>query len=285
MNTTPVPDRYAVVGHPVHHSRSPLIHTLFARQTGQSMVYELLDAAPDDFETAVLGFRAAGGRGMNVTVPHKEAAFELAQRLGPDAERAGAVNTLSFEGGTLRGDNTDGVGLLRDLETNLGWALERCRILVLGAGGAARGVLPPLLARQPAELVLANRTLERAVDVAARFAALGDIRVAGFGALDREAPFDIVINATSLSLQGGAPPFPPNIVGTVSRCYDLAYGRQETPFVVWAREAGAREAEQGLGMLVEQAAESFRIWRGVVPDTAPVIEALMAGTPNPVNAS
>ena len=279
MNATPKPDRYAVVGHPVHHSRSPLIHSLFARQTGQSLVYELLDAAPENFEAAVREFRAAGGRGMNVTVPHKEAAFRLVDRLGPEAERAGAVNTLSFEGDTLRGDNTDGIGLLRDLENNLDWALSGQRVLVLGAGGAARGVLPPLLEREPAELALANRTLARALDLQARFQPLGHLRVLSFSDLERERPFDVVLNATSLSLQGGEPPFPAGIVGADSRCYDLAYGRDGTPFVDWALRAGAAAAEQGLGMLVEQAAESFRIWRGVRPDTAPVIAALRAGTP------
>lgn len=276
MNTTSAPDRYALVGHPVHHSRSPVIHSLFAEQTGQNLTYELIDASPEEFETAVRGFGAARGRGMNVTVPHKEAAFRLAQRVGPEAEMAGAVNTLSFEGRALRGDNTDGIGFLRDLTQNLGWELRDRRVLVLGAGGAARGILPPLLENGAAEIVLANRTLPRAAELAERFAMLGALSIRSFESLASESAFDLVINATSAGLKGEAPPFPPSIVGADTRCYDLAYARGRTPFQAWARSAGATHAEQGIGMLVEQAAESFFIWRGVRPETRPVIEELAA---------
>ncbi|HEX6993284.1 MAG TPA: shikimate dehydrogenase [Gammaproteobacteria bacterium] len=274
MNTTSAPDRYALVGHPVHHSRSPIIHSLFAQQTGQRLTYELIDAAPDAFETAVRRFVAEGGRGMNVTVPHKEAAFRLAERLGPEAEKAGAVNTLSFDGGPIRGDNTDGIGFLRDVTENLGWEIRGRRIVVLGAGGAARGILPPLLENEPAEVVLANRTLPRAAELEERFRHLGRLSIRAFAELAREPAFDLVINATSAGLKGETPPFPESIVGERTRCYDLAYARGLTPFQLWASEAGAERAEQGLGMLVEQAAESFYIWRHVRPDTKPVIEHL-----------
>ena len=279
MNETTPPDRYALVGQPVHHSRSPLIHSLFARETGQRLTYELIEASPDEFENAVRGFAAAGGRGMNVTVPHKEAAFRLADTRGSEAEQAGAVNTLTFgPDGEIRGDNTDGIGFLRDLTRNLGWTLEGRRILVLGAGGAARGILPPLLESAPRELVLANRALPRAEALEARFRALGRIEVASFDALADAGAFDIVVNATSAGLKGEQPPFPTSIVAASTCCYDLAYSRGgDTPFVAWARAAGAAQAEQGLGMLVEQAAESFWIWRGIRPDTASVIRELVGG--------
>src|SRR5690606_13317808 len=274
MNTTSAPDRYALVGHPVHHSRSPVIHALFAEQTGQNLTYELIDAEPDEFETAVRGFAAAGGRGMNVTVPHKEAAFRIARRLGPEAEKAGAVNTLTFEGRAIRGDNTDGIGFLRDVTENLGWEIRDARVVVLGAGGAARGILPPLLESEPAAVVLANRTLPRAAELAERFGNLGNLSICSFDRLEREPAFDLVINATSAGLKGETPPFPGSIVGERTCCYDLAYARGITPFQIWASDAGAARAAQGLGMLVEQAAESFYIWRGVRPDTKSVIEEL-----------
>jgi len=274
MNASPAPDRYALVGFPVHHSRSPLIHRLFARQTRQNLTYELLEADPASFETAVRGFGAAGGKGLNVTVPHKEAACALAKRLGAEAKQAGAVNTLTFEAGTLRGDNTDGIGFLRDLTVNLGWKIEGRRVLVLGAGGAARGILPPLLQSGPREVVLANRTPARAVEVQERLRTLGELDVSGFDELAGRDAFDLVVNATSAGLKGEQPPFPPSIVGPSSLCYDLAYGRGDTPFVAWARGCGVQRAEQGFGMLVEQAAESFFIWRGVRPATRPVIRQL-----------
>lgn len=274
MTDAAAPDRYGLVGYPVHHSRSPLIHRLFARQTHQRLTYELIEADPASFETAVRGFGAAGGRGLNVTVPHKEAAYRLAAELGEAAAASGAVNTLTFRAGTLRGDNTDGIGFLHDLTVNLGCRLARRRALILGAGGAARGIIPPLLGADLAELVLANRTIERAEQLRQHFAELGEIAVCRFAELQDLEPFDFVINATSAGLHGEAPPFPANVVGSGSVCYDLVYSRGDTPFVAWARVHGAGRAEQGWGMLVEQAAESFLIWRGIRPETATIIAEL-----------
>jgi shikimate dehydrogenase len=268
------PDRYALVGHPVDHSRSPLIHTLFARQTHQNLTYELIDAEPKDFETAVRGFAAAGGRGVNVTVPHKEAAFALVDETSEPANAAGAVNTISFRGGRLRGDNTDGVGLIRDLTVNEHVALAGRRVLVLGAGGAARGIVGPLLASQPAELVVANRTKQRADDLVAQFHSPAGVSTAAFDELAKLAPFDVLLNATSAGLKGEAPPFPGSLVGEGSICYDLVYSLKDTPFVAWAREHGAARALQGWGMLIEQAAEAFFIWRGVRPETRPLLQQL-----------
>jgi shikimate dehydrogenase len=270
MPTESAPDRYGLVGHPVAHSRSPLIHQLFARQTGQRMTYELIDAEPAQFETAVRGFRAAGGRGMNVTVPHKEAAFALATTHGEGALVARAVNTLTFTAGSIRGDNTDGIGFMRDVTVNHERVIAGARVLVLGAGGATRGLLGPLLEAEPAALVLANRTLERAAALRAQFAALGAIDVCSFADLAARGAFDIIINATSAGLRGEQPPFPASLVTPQSFCYDLAYSLKMTPFAAWASAQGARYVVQGWGMLIEQAAESFAIWRGVRPDTAPI---------------
>jgi shikimate dehydrogenase len=267
------PDRYGVVGHPVAHSRSPMIHQFFAKQTDQALTYELIDATPDELEVAIRGFQAAGGKGLNVTVPHKEAAFALAHEHGADAARAGSVNTLTFRrDGRIQGDNTDGTGLLRDITVNLGEPVEGRRVLVLGAGGAALGIVGPLLDAQPSELVIANRNVARADALAGRYAGVGPVRACGFDALADAEPFDLLINATSVGLKGDSPPFPTAIVGDSSMCYDLVYSLGDTPFVKWAREAGARRAEQGWGMLVEQAAESFRIWRGVRPDTSQLLK-------------
>lgn len=268
-------DRYALVGHPVRHSRSPLIHRLFARQTRDAIQYELIDAAPDQFETAVLGFRAAGGKGLNVTVPHKEAAFTLADYHGDEAATARAVNTLSFQADGIRGDNTDGIGFMRDLTVNQGQIVAGRRILILGAGGAAKGILGPLLEARPGRLVLANRTPERAHTLAEQFASLGDVEVHAFDDLGELGAFDILINATSAGLKGEQPPFPAGLVDASSYCYDLAYSLKSTPFVTWAQEHGAGRAVQGWGMLVEQAAESYRIWRGTMPDTAPILAQMM----------
>ena len=272
-NASP-PDRYALIGHPVDHSRSPLIHTLFARQTQQNLTYELIDAEPNDFETAVRGFAAAGGKGVNVTVPHKEAAFALVDETGDAARAAGAVNTISFRAGRLRGDNTDGVGLIRDLVVNQHVTLAGRRVLVLGAGGAARGIVGPLLASGPTELVVANRTKARADDLVAQFHSAARVGTVAFEELPTLAPFDVLLNATSAGLRGEAPPFPGSLVGKDSVCYDLVYSVKDTPFVAWARENGAARALQGWGMLVEQAAEAFFIWRGVRPDTRPILQQL-----------
>ena len=267
-------DQYAVVGHPVAHSLSPFIHSLFARQTGQSMSYRLMDAPPEGFIEQVSGFFADGGRGVNITLPHKTRAMTLAGELTERARQAGAVNTLAARrDGTLLGDNTDGAGLVQDLTVNLKLAIKRRRILLIGAGGAARGVIAPLLALEPQTIVLANRTAERAVALAAVFASLGAVQGAGFGQIDG-LPFDLVINATSASLTGELPDVPPAAFGRDTFCYDMAYGKGDTPFMRWVHSLGCREAVAGWGMLVEQAAESFRLWRGVRPLTAPVLAAL-----------
>ena len=272
------PDRYAVIGHPIAHSRSPRIHAAFAAAAGQHLAYDRIDAAPEAFEGIVRDFFDDGGRGLNVTLPHKEAAARLADRLTGRARLAGAVNTLARQpDGTLLGDNTDGAGLMADL-ARLGIAVRGARVLVLGAGGATRGILGPLLEAQPAQLVVANRTAARAQALAADFGATapavgGIVQGCGYDALASlvaAGPFDLVIHATSLGLQGEVPPLPQGVIGPASVAYDLGYGAGDTPFVRWARARGVTRAEQGLGMLIEQAAESFFLWRGVRPDTAPL---------------
>ena len=260
-------DRYAVFGHPIAHSKSPQIHAAFARQTGQDMTYEAILAPLDGFADSVAQFIAAGGRGANVTVPFKEEAFKLAGQLSPRAQRAGAVNTLVFDDGIF-GDNTDGAGLVADLTRNLHCPLAGKRILLIGAGGAARGVIEPLLDQSPAEFVIVNRTVSRAQELADLFGR--GIRACGFDAAD--TPFDLVINATAASLAGELPPLSPRVFTADTLAYDMMYGR-DTPFLAFARAQGAATAD-GLGMLVEQAAEAFALWRGVRPDTAPVIASL-----------
>lgn len=261
-------DRYAVFGHPIAHSKSPQIHAAFAQQTGQDMAYDAILAPTDGFADSVAQFVAAGGRGANVTVPFKEEAFKLASRLTPRAQRAGAVNTLRFEGADIVGDNTDGAGLVADLTRNLHCSLAGKRILLLGAGGAARGVIEPLLEQQPAALVIANRTVSRAQELADLFG--NGVTACSFDAAN--TPFDVVINATAASLAGELPPLSPAIFEPDMLAYDMMYGR-DTPFLSFARSHGAATAD-GLGMLVEQAAEAFFVWRGVRPDTAAVIAAL-----------
>ena len=266
-------DRYGVVGHPVSHSLSPFIHAMFARETGQAMSYRPFDVRPEDFETRVREFFADGGLGLNVTLPHKVAAAELADELTERAAHAASVNTLAFEDGRLLGDNTDGAGLVRDLCDNLGVVITNRRMLIIGAGGATRGILAPLLGLEPTAVVIANRTPERAAALAAAFADLGVTQGAGFEDIAPE-PFDVIVNATSASLSGDIPPIPAAAIGPDSVCYDLAYGRAASAFVQWATRLGCARAEQGLGMLVEQAAESFRLWRGVRPATTQVLAAL-----------
>ena len=265
----PPPDRYALIGHPVEHSRSPLIHTVFARQTGQRLTYELIEAEPAAFETAVRGFGAAGGKGVNVTVPHKEAAFALCKVSSEAATAAGAVNTITFGQGVLNGHNTDGSGFIRDLTVNLKQQLAGTRVVVLGAGGAARGIIGPLLKENLGELTIANRTRERADEVVAK---LGGTLARTFAELAEIGPVDFLINATSAGLKGEVPPFPSSLVGPKTFCYDLAYGSSDTPFVTWAKSHGAERAVHGWGMLVEQAADSFEIWRGVRPDTKQLLK-------------
>jgi len=267
-------DQYGVFGHPVHHSLSPFIHGVFARDTAQQMSYRAYDVAPEEFNERVREFFTGGGRGLNVTLPHKVAAVEVAQELTGRAAHAAALNTLALqEDNSILGDNTDGAGLVRDLCDNLGLIVTLRRILILGAGGATRGVLAPLLGLEPAIVVIANRTPERAEALAAAFADLGVTQGVGFAYVG-DTPFDLVINATSASLSGDIPPIPPSAIGPQTVCYDLAYGRSAMAFVRWAQQSGCARAVQGLGMLVEQAAESFRLWRGVRPQTAQVLAAL-----------
>ena len=261
-------DRYAVIGHPVAHSKSPWIHAEFARQTRQDIDYGRVEAPLDGFARTVDDFRAAGGRGANVTLPFKGDACRYAAKLTERARVAGAVNTLVFESGGVRGDNTDGAGLLRDITVNLGRALAGRRVLLMGAGGAAQGVLAPLMQSKPARLVVANRTADKARALAARFGA-----ATGGGYADlRGEQFDVLINATSAGLSDEAPALPADAFAKNALAYDMVYGR-DTPFLALARAAGAA-AHDGSGMLVEQAAESFLVWRGVRPDTAPVLAAL-----------
>jgi len=267
-------DEYGVFGHPVAHSFSPFIHGFFARATGQQMSYRAYDVAPEEFSARVKDFFGGGGRGLNITLPHKIAAVETAQELTARAAHAAAVNTLALQDDNIvLGDNTDGAGLVRDLCDNLRIVITQRRLLVLGAGGATRGVLAPILALEPAIVVIANRTPERAEALAAAFADLGVTQGVGFAHVG-DTPFDLIINATSASLSGDIPPIPAGALGPETVCYDLAYGRSAMAFVRWAKQSGCRRAVQGLGMLVEQAAESFRLWRGVRPETAPVIAAL-----------
>ncbi len=271
-------DRYAVMGHPVAHSKSPFIHARFAEQTAQAMSYEAIDVAPGEFAEAVEAFRAAGGRGLNVTVPFKEEAWRLVAERSARAERAGAVNTIWFEDDTAHGDVTDGAGLLRDLVVNHGATLAGRRILLLGAGGAARGVLEPLLHAGPTRVVVANRTAARARALARAFAADGPVSGCGLDELRAEGAFDLIINATSASLVGEVPRVPAAALGPDTWCYDMVYGDAPTVFMDWARRHGASVVLDGLGMLVEQAAEAFALWRGVRPETAPVIAALRGAT-------
>jgi shikimate dehydrogenase len=268
------PDQYGVAGHPVAHSWSPFIHGMFAKATAQNLVYRLFDITPDDFRRETLRLFASGVRGLNITLPHKQAAAELVNQLTPRAERAQAVNTIAFfEDTALLGDNTDGLGLTADLERNLGMILTDKRVLILGAGGAVRGVLGPLLERDLRAVVIANRTPERARKLATEFADLGSISGCGFADVEGP-PYDLIINATSASLQGEMPVMPVGLVGEGTVCYDMAYGRGHTPFTLWAKSLHAARTTKGWGMLVEQAAESFVLWRGIRPDTQPVLQAL-----------
>ncbi|MBL8198530.1 MAG: shikimate dehydrogenase [Chromatiales bacterium] len=271
-------DRYGVIGHPIAHSKSPVIHRLFAEATGQDLVYEAWDIAPDELIERVRQLFAEGVRGLNVTVPHKTEVGRVASRLSSRAELAGAVNTLIVHAdGTIEGDNTDGTGLVNDLRQNLRLRLAGTRILILGAGGATRGIVPALFETRPRDIVIANRTPEKARELARDFRLLGRILACQFQELGGQS-FDLVINATSAGLHGELPPFPPSILGPETLCYDLSYSMHDTPFVNWAREHGAGRVSQGWGMLVEQAAESFYLWRGVRPDTKPII-AKLPGAP------
>jgi shikimate dehydrogenase len=268
------PGRYVLFGHPVSHSWSPFIHGMFARQFDHVVDYKVQDIAPDGFRHAVINFFVMGGGGANVTLPHKPAAAEIVNDLSARAERARAVNTIVRRSPTeLYGENTDGVGLVTDLTRNLGVNLTGARLLILGAGGATRGVLAPLLEQEPREVRIANRTPERAASLRDEFSDLGEISASGFDGVD-DRPWDLVVNATAASLQGEVPALPEHAVGRDTVCYDMAYGRGDTAFMRWAHERGSRRAYKGWGMLVEQAAESYLLWHGVRPETRPVMGAL-----------
>lgn len=264
-------DRYAVFGNPIRHSRSPLIHSLFAEQTGQDLSYTAQQAESGQFAQAVDTFLHDGGRGLNVTVPFKEDAWRYADSHSSRALRAGAVNTLVKQAdGSVFGDTTDGIGLVKDLTQNHGVALRDRRLLIIGAGGAVRGVLEALLEHRPSSLVITNRTKQKAVSLADDFSDLGDISACGLDEIG-ERRFDVVINGTSASLHGELPPLPGTLFAEGACSYDMMYGAEQTPFMRWSANHGASVCLDGLGMLVEQAAESFFIWRGVHPDTSSVI--------------
>ncbi|QAU33537.1 shikimate dehydrogenase [Janthinobacterium sp. 17J80-10] len=269
-------DRYAVFGNPIAHSKSPEIHARFAAQTGQDIQYERLLAPLDGFAASVRAFMHGGGKGANVTVPFKLEAYDLAGELTDRARAAGAVNTLSFENGAIRGDNTDGVGLVSDIVANAKVAIGGRRVLLLGAGGAARGVILPLLEQRPGQLVVANRTAARAQELAAQF----DGRLQACAFEDLQGVFDLVVNATSASLSGDVPPLAPGLFGPQTLAYDMMYGKEPTAFMRFAALHGAH-VRDGLGMLVEQAAEAFCIWRGVRPATAAVYADLRSQLQQP----
>jgi shikimate dehydrogenase len=271
------PDKYAVAGFPVKHSWSPFIHGLFAKQTGQNMVYRLLEIPPEHFRADVLAFFADGGKGLNVTLPFKQSAAQLVNKLSPRAEQAGAVNTIIRRENELIGDNTDGVGLVTDLDQNLGLPLKGKRVLMLGAGGASRGVIGPLLAAGVAGIHIANRSAPRAEELVEIFKPLGAVTCSAFDAVVGE--FDLVVNATSASMNGEVPPVPPTVIGERTVCYDMSYGSGDTAFTMWAKGYGASLAITGWGMLVEQAAEAFFLWRGVRPQTRPVLDAIKKPMP------
>ncbi len=268
------PDQYAVMGNPINHSKSPQIHAAFAKETGQFIEYTAIHVDLGGFEQAVRHFQGHGGKGLNVTVPFKLDAWKLSDTLSERAKRAGAVNTLILNSdGTIDGDNTDGIGLVNDIVDNLGWPLSGKKVLILGAGGAARGVLAPILEQQPQQLYIANRTASKAVELADGFTDMGNISGGGYESLEGQQ-FDLIINATAASLQGEVPPLPAQLVSEPGYCYDMMYASEPTAFMRWAEQQGVGHISDGLGMLVGQAAESFWLWRGVCPFVAPVIESI-----------
>lgn len=265
-------DRYAVIGNPIKQSMSPVIHAAFAQQTGQQLEYGKLFAEVDGFKDAADEFFAAGAKGLNITAPFKLDAFEYANTLTERARTAGAVNTLALQGdGTLLGDNTDGPGLVSDIRNHLGWDIKGKKLLMLGAGGATRGTLLPLLKEQPAQLHIANRTAAKAEQLAEDFSAYGSLTASGLE--DIPVGFDLIINASAAGLSGERPQIAETAVGPECCVYDMVYGAEPTPFMRWAADLGAQSAD-GLGMLVGQAAEAFYLWRGVRPQVAPVLEML-----------
>ena len=274
-------DRYAVFGNPIAHSKSPEIHRQFAAQTGQALSYEKQLVDEQGFDEAADAFFANGGKGLNITVPFKQDAYSYVARTTPRARRAGAVNTLCLEAdGTVLGDTTDGVGLVSDILHNLGWEVRHKKVLILGAGGAVRGALEPLLEQQPQHVVIANRAVDKALQLSKGFAEFGYLLGCGYDMLG-EQQFDLIINGTSAGLKGDLPPLPDSLINPegTTVCYDMLYGAEPTPFMQWATERGAQVSD-GLGMLVGQAAESFALWRGVRPETAPVIASLRSQLSN-----
>ncbi|NOQ93364.1 MAG: shikimate dehydrogenase [Methylophaga sp.] len=266
-------DHYAVIGNPISHSKSPLIHTEFAKQTKQNLDYVTREIPLDDLATGLKQLQKEGFKGINITVPFKEQAWQIVTDRSEHATRAGAINTIIFnDDGSLYGDNTDGIGLCRDLVDNHQIELKGKRILLLGAGGAARGVIEPLLKYLPSELVIANRTASKAEDLAKLYNEFGTL--SGGGLDDLSGSFDVIINATAASLQGKVPPLPDNILNDHASCYDMMYSNTDTAFITWAKEHGAAKTIDGLGMLAEQAAEAFRLWRGVKPETQEVIKTI-----------
>ena len=273
MSETHATDRYAVIGHPIAHSKSPLIHGLFAQATGQDMVYTAIEAPLDGFAAVVHAFRTQGGRGLNITLPFKLQAFELATDPLESARLAGAVNALKFVGDRIYADNFDGLGLVNDIQRNLGVSLAGKRVLLCGAGGATRGAIVPIALQKPALLAVANRSADKAHQLKRDFAAHVDLQTGGFEDLAGES-FDVVLNATSTGLTQAALPLPAGVFATGALAYELVYGKGLTPFLKQAQAAGATHIADGVGMLVEQAAEAFAWWRGVRPDTRPVIDRL-----------
>ncbi|WP_166252981.1 shikimate dehydrogenase [Marinobacter salicampi] len=272
-------DLYAVVGNPISHSKSPWIHSRFAAQAGEAIEYTAIQAPLEKFADTVEAFFSRGGKGLNVTVPFKQEAWAMATRRTQRAEKAGAANTLFIDSeGSLTADNTDGKGLVQDLTVNNQIELAGKRVLILGAGGAVRGVLGPVLAERPAALFIANRTPTKAAQLVELFRTeAGETVLGGGGSTDPEGVFDVIINGTSASLQGDLPPLSSELVGPATQGYDMMYSHEVTPFNRWIRDHGGKLGTDGVGMLVEQAAESFHVWRGIRPDTAPVIAALRSG--------
>ena len=267
-------DRYAVMGNPIAHSKSPQIHQQFAKQTKQTLSYEKILVEPENFTQDVADFQSHNGKGLNITVPLKEKAFELATNLTERAKRAKAVNTLILlDENNITGDNTDGIGLVRDLTENHNTELSNKDILILGAGGAVRGILEPFIQQKPSRLVIANRTLVRAQELAADFSDIAEIEVFEFKQL-KEQQFDIIINGTSASLSGELPPLPDHLLKNNGTTYDMMYSKDDTPFMLWSRNNNASNIIDGLGMLVEQAAESFYCWRNIRPETGQVIKSI-----------
>ena len=270
---TPKRQLYAVFGNPIAHSQSPLVHSLFAKQVGIDLEYRAIQVDIGGFEQAVSGFQANGGNGLNVTVPFKLNAWKIADELTDRAQLAGAVNTLFFQDNRIKGDNTDGAGLVKDIELNLNVALTDSKILVIGAGGAVRGVLAPMLEKQPESITISNRTKGKADALVEMFADYGTVSSTTLeqANLDR---YDIVINATSTGIHGEVPSVSPQVFRGVSLVYDMMYGKNPTKFMQWAGQNSGAQISDGLGMLIEQAAESFKIWHGVMPQTSAVIGAV-----------